>query len=157
MYENYKIYGPYLSKKDNRLRITLYNKDTHQKLSMSYPKYVMECYLNRHLTENETVDHIDRNPLNNDITNLQILDRSLHCYLDATRNQDIDVCCAYCGKQFTIKGNALHNRNRKDRHQSGYFCSRRCSGRYGRDIQLKRKSHATVEKVSPIKYKIKSA
>ena len=157
MYENYKIYGPYLNRKDNRLRIFIKHSITGEEHTVSYPKYLMECYLNRYLEKDETVDHIDGNPLNNDISNLQILRRREHAILDAVRNRDVVVKCAYCGKEFTIKGSTLRGRNRKDRHQSGYFCSRQCSGKYGKDIQLKKKSHQTKEHVSSTKYKVKSA
>ena len=68
---------------------------------MSYPKYLMEIYLERYLEENKTIDHIDGNPLNNELSNLRVLNRQEHCSND----------CA---------------RNRRDRHQSGYFCSRKC-------------------------------
>ena len=157
MYENYKIYGPYLSRKDNRLRISIKHSITGEEHTISYPKYLMECYLNRYLDEDETVDHIDGNPLNNDISNLQILKRSKHSYLDVIRNNNIVVKCAYCGKEFTIKGSTINNRNRKDRHQSGYFCSKQCSGKYGKDIQSKKKCHNTTERITPTKYKAKSA
>ncbi len=55
-------------------------------------------------------------------------------------------------KEFIIPGSKLHDRNRKDKHQSGYFCSRQCSGKYGRDIQLKRIEHKICERIKPIKY-----
>lgn len=104
VYENVtKIYGPYKSKKDNRLRISLKFNDGHRK-TVSYPKYLMEIHLNRYLLEEETVDHIDKNPLNNDITNLRVLLRREHSANDVLRNKDVSVHCTYCGKEFTIPG-----------------------------------------------------
>ena len=147
IYENLaKIRGPYESSKDHRLRCTLVFNDKTIK-SMSYPKYLMEVHLDRYLTENETVDHIDGNPLNNNINNLRVLDRREHCKNDVYRNVDVTVNCTYCGKEFTIPGNKIHNRNRKDRHQSGYFCSRQCSGKYGSEIQNHKRTHVVTEKV----------
>lgn len=157
MYENYKLYGPYLNKKDNRLRLVLVNKNTNKKTSISYPKYLMEIHLNRYLKEDETVDHIDGNPLNNELSNLQILKRKEHSYLDANRNKDVIVTCSYCKKEFTIKGSLVHQRNRKDRYQSGYFCSRQCAGKYGVEIQHNKRKLLKIPKIVPQKYKVKSA
>jgi hypothetical protein len=157
MYEDYKLYGPYLNKKDNRLRVVLAHKETKHKITVSYPKYLMEQHLNRYLTTDETIDHIDGNPLNNNINNLQVIDRKLHNYNDAIRNQDVIVNCAYCGKEFTIEGSKISQRNRKDRYQSGYFCSKICSGKYGKEIQMNIRDHIKVPRVEPVKYKVKSA
>lgn len=148
-----KIRGPYKSNKDNRLRCILVFKDGTTK-GISYPKYLMEIHLDRYLTENETVDHIDGNPLNNEISNLRFLDRTQHCINDVYRNSDITVTCTYCGKEFTIPGSKIHNRNRKDRHQSGYFCSRKCSGKYGKEIQSQLRNHKQVDKADIPKYRL---
>ena len=43
------------------MRIVLQYSDKSKK-TISYPKYIMECYLKRYLNEEETVDHIDGNP-----------------------------------------------------------------------------------------------
>ena len=145
-----QVCGPYKGK-DNRLRVILKFNDGTKK-GMSYPKYLMELHLNRYLTEDETIDHIDRNPLNNDINNLRILSRQEHCSNDVFRNKDIIVTCAYCGREFTIPGNKVHNRNRIDRHQSGYFCSRQCSGKYGAEIQNHKRSLVTISKIVPEKF-----
>ena len=156
IYENCKLYGPYINKKDNRLRCVIAFPNGKKK-TISYPKYLMEVHLGRYLEVNETVDHIDGNPLNNNIENLQILDRKEHCYKDVKRNQDVIVKCKYCGKEFKIKGQTIGNRNRKDRHQSGYFCSKKCSGKYGKQIQLGLTKHTSEDKVVPNKYKLKNA
>ena len=139
---------------DGRLRIYLRFEDGSHKV-MSFPKFVMENYLGRYLEENETVDHIDKNPLNNSIKNLRVMDRSEHVKNDVYRNKDATVKCAYCGKEFIIPGDKLGYRNRKDggRLQSGYFCSRSCSGRYGAEVQNGRlKKFSGKERIIPEQY-----
>lgn len=156
IYENIKgVYGPYKSKQDGRERIILYFTDKTSKV-VSYPKYLMELHLNRYLLDNETVDHIDGNFLNNDISNLQVLDRQKHCILDVFRNKDVEVNCTYCNKLFIIKGSKLHIRNRADRNSSGYFCSRSCTGKYGVEIQNKKRNHQVIDKLIPEKIKFKN-
>ena len=156
MYEDCKLYGPYTSKKDGRLRCIIVHPDGH-KQTISYPKYIIEKYLNRYLEENETIDHIDGNFLNNDLSNLRVIDRKQHAIEDAIRNKNIIVSCKMCGKTFEIQGNLIHGRNRTDKHQSGYFCSKQCTERYGRYIQLGYLNHTTIDKVVASKYKVKSA
>ena len=155
MYENYKIYGPYTAK-DGRQRIIAVDKNGI-KHTISYPRYILECHLGRNLTSEEQVDHIDGNPLNNCLLNLQIIRFKEHQKLDVFRNRDVVVTCVRCGKPFIIKGSTIHDRNRVDRHQSGYFCSRTCSGKYGIEIQKKLRTHKVIKKVLPIKFKVKSA
>lgn len=113
----------------------------------------MEVHLDRYLEDDETVHHIDGNPLNNDIKNLQVIKRSEHISNDVIRNSDITVKCKYCGKEFIIKGSTINNRNRSDREFHGYFCSKKCSGKYGRSIQLGLIKHTTEDKVVPDKRK----
>lgn len=148
-----KIYGPY---KNGEGRLVIWLKfDDGTKRGISYPKYLMELHLNRYLLDNETVDHIDGNFLNNNISNLQVLDRKEHCKLDVIRNKNIEVNCTYCNKLFIIEGSKLHTRNRKDKNNSGYFCSRSCSGKYGSEIQNGKRNHIVVNKVVPEKIKLK--
>lgn len=60
--------------KDGRIRI--YDKET--KKVLSYPKYLMEHYLGRPLKIDEEVHHKDGNPLNNDLSNLEIRHHGEH-------------------------------------------------------------------------------
>ena len=155
VYENCKMYGPYKSK-DNRLRCVLVWANG-RKQTVSFPKYIMEKHLGRYLEKDETIDHIDSNPLNNNLSNLRVIERKIHCYNDALRNEDLKVKCSYCGREFVIKGSQIRNRNRKDKNPSGYFCSRQCSGRYGSDIQNNRLVPIIKDFVIPNKYKVRSA
>ena len=146
VYENCRLYGPYKSKKDNRLRIQVIFSDG-RRTYMSYPKYLMEVHLGRYLEKDET------DPLNNDISNLTVIDRAEHANNDAVRNKNITVVCQYCGKEFTIPESKVRGRNRADRHQSGYFCSRECTGKYGNAVQHGKIKPTTVDRVVPEKYK----
>lgn len=143
VYTNYKKYGPYKSKKDNRLRLVLIHKTTKKKTTVSYPKYLIEIKLNRYLAENETIHHIDGNPLNNDLSNLKIIDRTEHSIIDAKRRLDEVLICQWCNKEFKVRGSTLHFRQRKDR-QSNSFCSKSCSGKYGKYVQTTNKKFDKV-------------
>ena len=125
MYEDYKVYGPY-KRKDGRQHVIL--KKDKIKITVSYPKYLMELHIGRKLLENETIDHIDRDINNNNFDNLRIIDKVKHEREDAIRNKDIKVKCSWCRKTFIVKGSNISQRNRYDgkRTGSGYFCSRIC-------------------------------
>lgn len=105
------------------------------------------------MEKNETVHHKDGDFLNNNLSNLEVIDRRQHVINDVIRNKDVSVTCAYCGKTFTIKGADMHCRNRKDRKHNGYFCSRQCSGKYGAEVQKGLRSNQNVERIIVPKYK----
>jgi len=54
VYQNCKLYGPYISKQDGRKRLVVVFPDRKRK-TLSYPKYLVEKYLNRYLGDKETV------------------------------------------------------------------------------------------------------
>ncbi|WP_298752123.1 HNH endonuclease [uncultured Arcobacter sp.] len=139
LYPEYdKVYGVH-TRKDGRQTILL-NKsymskhDKGRNKTISYPKAIMEVHLNKKLDKNETVDHIDKNPLNNDISNLQVLTLSEHGKLDCKRRKPIFLLCDYCGKEFQATVNQIINRNTGRKLAS--CCSRSCSGKYGKEIQM---------------------
>jgi len=148
LYSNYKIYGPYKNKKDNRLRVVLVNKsDPKDKKTISYPKFIIENHIGRKLLENETIDHIDNDPLNNSIDNLRIIDRKKHSFLDAKRIKEQSFECPVCNKSFILSGRKLSQAliNIKKKKTSGPFCSKKCAGKYGSMIQNKK-----IDKINPI-------
>lgn len=131
VYENCKIYGPYIGNVDGRKRVVVIFPDKQRK-TVSYPKFLIEKYLGRYLNNDETVDHIDRNINNNSINNLQVINRKNHSELDAKRIKDVLANCSYCNKEFLILGKNIRNHQRKN---NLLFCSDMCKGLYATDIQ----------------------
>ena len=105
MYENCRIQGPY-ERPDGKL-IVIITKENDNKSTISYPKYLMECQLNRYLDRDEIIDHIDKNPFNNDLSNLRVLNRRKHIYTYVKKNKDVITTCQYCGKELTSSGSKL--------------------------------------------------
>lgn len=132
--EDYKVYVG----KDGRTRV--YLKDS--KRVISYPRFLMEQKLGRVLRSNEQVHHIDGDPLNNDLDNLEVKLLGAHQREhNPSKYEDRVIVCAYCGKSFTwtAKQQRTHNANvhRKDRPRSDkVFCSKHCSGAYGKSMQI---------------------
>ena len=143
-YANCKLYGPYL-RYDGREHVVLVHKDG-RKQTVSYPKYLWETMIGRYLQDDETVDHIDRNPLNNDVSNLQILKRSEHCKLDARHTIAQTFVCDICGLTFELSGrklnDAVHNRRNG---KAGPYCSRSCAGKASHDVNRKTTQIGKIE------------
>lgn len=128
--------------KDGRLRA--YIKGT--KKVISYPRLLLEEKLGRELQHDEQVHHIDGNPLNNDIDNLEVKMLGEHQREHNPQKYfDKEMTCPVCGKKFiwTVEQQRKHygnqNRRNKNNELRGFpFCSKHCVGTYGRNIQLKR-------------------
>lgn len=132
IYQDYNtVYGPYI-RKDGRMHVVLYNSNfpKMKKITISYPKALVECLLLRRLLPNETIDHYNGDYTDNRFDNLLILDRKEHISLDSLRVKFSVTKCIYCNKEFIPTHKHLQ---RED--TAGPFCSRRCSGLYGKDIQ----------------------
>ena len=74
LYDCKWVNGPYVNNKNRVFYILRFADDT--RLSKSYAKLLMEIHLGKILGRDETVDHIDGNPRNDVIENLQVLSRS---------------------------------------------------------------------------------
>lgn len=129
------FHGPHTIK-NGRRTIVLVNTNLkkgtkERRKGMSFPKLLMEVYLKKKLTRDLTVDHIDGDYTNDSFSNLQVLDWYIHGTLDARRIKIIDTECVYCEKTFTPSRYQAKRTN----NDAGPFCSRRCTGLYGTDIQ----------------------
>lgn len=121
--------------KDGRCRV--YIKET--KKVVSYPRILMEEKLGRPLEPDEDVHHKDGNPLNNTLDNLEVIKHGEHQKMHKPAPNPITVNCIWCNKEFTL--NYIQQRNRRSnekRGKKGSFCSRECSGKFGKNEQLSR-------------------
>lgn len=124
--------------RDGRTRVYLKN----EKRVISYPRYLMEQKIGRKLLEVEQVHHKDENPLNNNIDNLEIKIFGEHQREHSTKYFDKVVKCPWCGNEFlwtAKKQRTFHsNHKRKDRVFliDEPFCSKECTGAFGKHIQL---------------------
>ena len=124
------VSGPYL-RKDNRKIVSLYGNKIRK--TISYPKALVEVHLNTRLREDDTVDHKDRNKQNDSIENLVVRRRKEHCKLDAVYVEVKDMNCSWCSKKIKLSRGQHDTRSL---NKAGPFCSRSCSGHYGKSIQL---------------------
>ena len=82
--------------------------------------------------------YVDGNPLNNSMDNLEIKSIKEHRrYHSLKYTRDKIFTCSYCGCKVlkTPKQQSDMHRERK-RKGGNIFCSRSCSGRYGKEQQM---------------------
>lgn len=128
-----KVYGPY-ARHDGR-KIVIVKNDDGSKTTISFPKFILEEHLGRRLDPNlETVDHWDSDFNNNDISNLRLVPRKEHSANDTRRVKMVKFHCAWCDKEFERSPRLIRDKAKKK--QGGPFCSRSCSGKYSRRLQL---------------------
>lgn len=126
----WKIYGPYQRKSDLRSHVIAY--DGTKRITISYPKYVKECELQRLLTSDEIVHHKNRIEFHNQPENLEIVNRTEHLRFHRLATSE-SFTCPVCGILFVLEGSRLSNyksnRKRKIPTENGPYCSRSCSGK----------------------------
>jgi hypothetical protein len=90
-------------------------------------RVIVEQHLGRKLSYNEVIHHIDHNPKNNDISNLELTTRSKHGKHHAKPDSIIFVRCSYCGK-YTPKQRSKYEYQIKC-GITEFFCNKSCSGK----------------------------
>lgn len=129
--------GPYLTKAGYVFNC-YYNTDTKRNSSRYEHREVMEAHLKRKLKRTEIVHHIDGNPVNNDISNLELIEsRSAHASLHGAAAHQaalLHLTCIECGVKFSRDGH--DERGHRKKGKKGPFCGKPCAGRWSRKQQL---------------------
>lgn len=128
IYEGYKIRGPY-KRPDGRYH--LYLDKGVERITISYPKFLIELSLGRRLTKDEIAHHKDGDVSNNSLDNLMLLTRQQHGILHRRKEGQV-VCCTECGREFYLTAAKLSQRKaeqRRGKAKRGPFCSFSCRGK----------------------------
>lgn len=148
---NYNVY----ENKDGRLRA--HNKITHK--TISYPRLIMEAILGRPLLPTEDVHHKDENPRNNDPDNLEVIDHREHDRLHGLNPKnrkffDKKMICPICNNSFMWTARQQSSFYSHGKTLNGPFCSKRCSGIFGKKKQTETNKEKTLihnlERICPI-------
>lgn len=128
--------GYLVTNKENRKTIILYNGNNQKRSSTQYARYKLAVKLGRYLTKDETVDHIDNDKTNDDISNLQILSRHDNI-CKSQKKPTLTAICFICGKSFNVRRNLTVEKRLKYENNE-LCCSRECGYRKT-SISLKNK------------------
>lgn len=129
-----KVFGPYRRKSDGREMVIVVDSQGNRRTT-TYAKFLMEQHLGRQLHPDlETVDHLDGNLDNNDISNFRLVPRDQHSADDTRRVKNVKFNCSMCQKEFERSPRLVRDKSKKG--ATGIFCSRQCAGKYNRQVQL---------------------
>lgn len=130
-YEGCKVTGPYLQSDDYyNVRI---NWPGGKWKTVLYHRYLMEIHLGRILNPNEQIHHIDKNPSNNDLSNLIVVTSKEHGEFHRFEQGVKEFKCPFCSCDFELSGDQASQLRRNKRaglSLNGPFCSRECATRY---------------------------
>lgn len=87
------------------------------------------------------IHHIDEDKTNNNINNLKKITHEEHGRIHSTKYSDKMMICPQCGKEFlwtAQKQQTFYSNQSRKRYQNSStkpFCSKSCSGKYGKQVQ----------------------
>ena len=128
IYTNSVVYGPY-KRQDGRLIVIVRKNGINT--TVSYPRYLVEVARGKLLKPYEVVHHINGDPTDNRLENLQVVDQIIHKRTHQTKYKDQEFSCPVCKKQFKISGPRLSKimvQRRSGNTKSGPYCSKQCAG-----------------------------
>lgn len=146
-----KRYGPYTAQSGHLFYVDVVTDGT--KTTVLVHREVMEFHLGRKLLTDEVVHHVNEDPSDNRIENLQVMSRSEHT-MHHHPEKWIKLVCCECGIEFQRKL-IQENGNRKLRKRSGPFCGKSCAGSWSAK-QWGRGRFSSEKNVSPVCGTLKS-
>lgn len=127
---NYRYWKVYTAK-DRRQRLVYVDEDGKHR-SKSFPRILMEMKLGKPLDPEDDVHHLDYNPTNNNLDNLDVVNHIQHCREHSQKYFDMEFICPICGRKFIMSAKKYRQyvfdlKNRPWKRNSVPACSRRCS------------------------------
>lgn len=109
--------------------VTGYWVNNTYNLRLHREKLRLELGLTKEQMKNYDVHHIDGDKDNNNISNLQLINKRQHVTLHAEKQsiEQIIKTCEYCGEEYKSSSNIAHRQR---------FCSAKCKARYRRENGL---------------------
>lgn len=122
-----KVYGPYKRKNDNYSHVIICYDDGSRR-TMSYHKYLWENEYGA-VEEGYDIHHIDENPDNNVLSNLEKVESTKHKREHASTGISmVEITCLECGSTVSkCKSDVEHNRSMG---KAGPFCGKSCAGKW---------------------------
>lgn len=124
-----KVYGPYLRKDGRKHVVRIHFDDDGRELSrrtQSYPRYLIESSSDSSIPTNLTVDHVNRDKTDDNLSNFRLLPLKEHLQDDAVYRKNSVGICASCQRSFEL---TRHQTSERARSKPGPFCSRSCASR----------------------------
>jgi hypothetical protein len=110
-------------------------------------RVLMENHLGRILNDNEVVHHINEQKKDNRIENLEVLDFREHIRFHKFQQGKnmVVLKCPSCGEEFEREKRQTHLIKKKNNYTC---CSKKCSGKLSRQIQLYGRTHQLESAIS---------
>jgi hypothetical protein len=109
-------------------------------------RIVMENHLGRLLEPDEDVHHIDEDPYNNSVGNLEVVPHKEHASQHAKSRGRlmVDLCCPWCGEIFSrTKSQSFLNKG-----SEFTCCSPSCRGKLSKEVQLNGRTSRVEDAIS---------
>lgn len=127
-------YGPYRTADGYVFHCT--RNDDGSSRSTYEHREVMARALGRDLTDDEVVHHINQDPGDNRIENLEVMTASEHASHHASAPEVEIITCPWCKCEAVILSRyRRHNQNQQGKF--GPFCGKSCAGKWSRSQQIK--------------------
>ena len=111
----------YLTTSNDPRRVCTLRKTDGSMTSMSYAKYLYTSHYKCDVSSGDHVDHVNDNPMDDRIENLQVISGRYNIQKDHKRKEMIIRKCPVCSVEFLFEKRNLNS-------HPNPCCSRRCGG-----------------------------